>query len=135
MDLGAYMQVDYLCDCVTRFYGEVPRLRGIRFMRVEEPVDADGYWQLEEFNRLCGHDVVCIHTRCGGGLDEDDPCSNYVSCGGRDWEESNDGLFIRSFDDAWDATYRDHYFRAVVDDEYLGLVKQLENALETEGSS
>lgn len=122
MDLGAYNNIPSLGDYVYRHYGNVPRLRGVRLMKAEEPVETDGEWQLEVFNGFCGEDVVYIHTRCGGCCDEDDPDSNYVYCGGRDWEESNGELFIKSIDDAWDKTYRDHYFKAVIDDEYARLV-------------
>ena len=128
MDLGAYTQIDDLYEYVVRVYGDVPRLRGIRLMRAEEPVEADGCWQLEEYNGFCGQDVVYIHTRCGGCGDEDDPSSNYIRCGGRRFDDLNADRLIRSFDDAWDETYRDHYLRALVDDEYLALLDKMRHA-------
>ena len=129
MDLGAYCQIDDLESYVARHYGVPPRLRGIRLMKMERPVDPHGFWGLcsseSLFNEHVGEDVVYIHTRCGAYGQEVDPDYNYVGCGGRDWERSNPDTFIESCDDGFDPTYRDHYFKAVVDDEYLRLVEAL----------
>lgn len=128
MDLGAYAQIDDLSGYVARNYGAPPRLRGIRLMAVEEPEEAEGDFALEVYNSFCGQDVVYVHTRCGAYGDDDNEDSNYIFCGGRDWELSTGDLFIKSIDDGWDPTYRDHYFHAVVDDEYLGLVEKMKEA-------
>lgn len=122
MDLGAYANIEALESYVARHYGEVPRLRGIRLMRVEEPTGCCGR-QMEVFDGYCGKDVVYIHTRCGSAFwGDEDPDANYVSCGGREWEEANPDTFIESLNDKWDGTYRDHYFMAVVDDEYKAMI-------------
>lgn len=123
MDLGAYMQIELLKDYVARNYGEPPRLRGVRLMRFEEPSGEPEY-QMQVFDGYCGQDVVYVHTRCGSACwGDDDPDANYIACGGRAWEESNPDTFIESLNDEWDGTYRDHYFKAVVDDEYKAIVE------------
>lgn len=119
MDLGAHVisRDEAIMSYINKHYGGVPRLRGVRFMKVETPYDSDGYleYQEEAFNSYCGKDVIYIHTRCGGSKKCED--SNYVYFGADKWEESN-LLFIEGVTDEWDATYRDHYFEAVVDEEY-----------------
>ena len=123
MDLGAYMQIPSLEGYVTKHYGDVPRLRGIRLMKLEKESGEYGR-QMEMFDSHCGEDVIYIHTRCGSaGWGDDDPDANYISCGGKDWEESNPDTFIESINDEWDGTYRDHYFKAVIDDEYKQLIE------------
>lgn len=123
MDLGAYANIGALEPYVVRHYGEVPRLRGIRLMRLEEPSGEPGD-QMHVFDGYCGQDVVYVHTRCGSAWwGDDDPDANYISCGGRDWEESNPDTFIESLNDEFDGTYRDHYFKAVVDDEYKAMIE------------
>ncbi len=116
MNLYAYTQISTLEDYVNKHYGKPPRLRGIQLMKVEtpeEPEPCDGY-QEEVFNKYCGQDVVYIHTRCGGG--------NYEYFGADKWEERNSDTFLEGVGDEFDCTYRDHYFKAVVDDEYRKLV-------------
>lgn len=117
MDLGAYVisQETAIVSYVNKHYGDVPRLRGVRFMRVETPYHSDSY-QNDMFDSYCGKDIIYIHTRCGG--------NNYIDCGGEEWENSNP-LFLEGVDDEWDCTYRDHYFEAVVDEEYNKIIAML----------
>lgn len=123
MDLGAYANIDALEPYVSRHYGEVPRLRGIRLMRTEEQTGETEH-QMQVFDSYCGKDVVYVHTRCGSSwLGDDDPNSNYIYCGGLEWEESNPDTFIESLNDEFDGTYRDHYFKAVIDDEYKAMIE------------
>lgn len=123
MDIGAYSQIPTLGHYVNKHYGEVPRLRGIRLMKITEKMEEDGY-QAEMFNSHCGEDVIYIHTRCGSAhWGDDDPDANYISCGGKEWEESNPDTFIESTNDEFDSTYRDHYFKAIIDDEYIQLIE------------
>lgn len=118
MDLYAYMlsQDKNVQHYINEHYGPVPRLRGIRFMRYEEP---DNCRDNDLWAEMCGKDVIYIHTRCGG--------NNYVSCGGKAWEESHKELFLQSADDVYDCTYRDHYFSAIIDDDYNKICERLEN--------
>ena len=126
MDLCAHVisQDEMIMSYINKHYGGVPRLRGVRFMKIETPYDSDGYldYQEEAFNSYCGKDVIYIHTRCGGKKNWED--SNYVYFGADKWEDSNP-LFLEGVTDEWDATYRDHYFEAVVDDEYNKLINML----------
>lgn len=124
MDLGAYANIQFLEDYVEKHYGKVPRLRGIRLMKLEEPEGESDGRQMDVFNGYCGKDVIYIHTRCGSaGYGDDDPDSNYRFCGADKWEEANSDLFIESLNDEFDGTYRDHYFTAVIDDEYNRLIE------------
>ena len=130
MDLYAYMlsQGKDVQNYVNKNYGPIPRLRGVRFMRYEEPDNCDGEGDMKEvWSSMCGKDVIYIHTRCGGGYDETDPDSNYIACGGKEWEEAHADTFLESVDDEYDSTYRDHYFTAVIDDDYDKICKLLEN--------
>lgn len=54
------------------------------------------------------------------GYDDED--SNYISCGAKDWEESNKDLFLDHITDKFDSTYCTHYFKAVINDEYNELL-------------
>lgn len=129
MDLMAYVQIDGLAGYVERHYGRPPRLRGLRLMRVErEFTPPTPTPQLDLFNGFVGQDVVYVHTRCGAYGDEGNPRRNYRSFGADEWERSNPDTFITSVDDEYDPTYRDHYFRAVVDDEYEALLESLAEA-------
>ena len=134
MDLYAYMisQAGDVARYIESAYGKVPRMRGVRFMKIETP-DAcdDDTYQGEMFRRHCGDDVVYIHTRCGSAWwGDDDESSNYISCGGREWEEANADTFIESCNDEFDGTYRDHYFKAVVCPEYDKIVADIAEARE-----
>lgn len=114
MDLVAYMQIGELGSYVAKHYGEPPRMRGIRLMEVERPCEHPEDRQMEVFNSHCGEPVIYIHTRCGG--------ANYRGCGADEWEMDNSETFIESVDDEYDCTYRDHYFKAIEDDEYHALI-------------
>lgn len=116
MDLYAYMQIGALGSYVEKNYGAPPRLRGIRLMEMERPYANPGDLQTKVFNSHCGKPVIYIHTRCGG--------ANYRDCGADEWELDNSETFIESVDDECDCTYRDHYFKAVEDDEYRALVAE-----------
>lgn len=124
MDLGAFMQIGIYESYVTSAFGEVPRLRGIRLMRLEKLVENPGCMQERIFNQFVGQDVVYIHTRCGGSASNHD--SNYVCCGGKEFEDRNADNLILALNDEFDGTYRDHYLRAVVNDDYLALIEELE---------
>ncbi len=128
MDLGAYciMGLDYVKEYIDKHYGEIPRARGVRFMAVETPSGGE----FPKFDSYCGKDVIYIHTRCGDcgrGFDRED--TNYVFCGGKAWEEKLKDLLLEHESDGFDSTYCDHYFKAVVDDEYRNVVRQLREAL------
>lgn len=116
MDLFAYIQIGELDSYVVKHYGEPPRLRGIRLMEIERPCEYPEDRQMEVFNSHCGKPVIYIHTRCGG--------ANYRYYGADEWELDNSETFIESVDDEYDCTYRDHYFKAVEDDEYRALVAE-----------
>lgn len=143
MDLIAYnnKNIDLLEEYLKRNYGDIPRYRGVRLMRLEDKVeskpniDVTDMYELEDkeeydysgnidmFNKYVGQDVIYIHTRCGDcGLDYDDKDSNYVACGAKDWEEKHKDLFLDHITDAFDSTYCTHYFKAVIDEDYKELV-------------
>lgn len=127
MDLGAFWagQLKGVEEWLNRIYGYIPRFRGVRFMKYENKIEEDSY-QSQLFNSYIGQDVIYIHTRCGG--DEDDENSNYVYFGADEWENKNPDTFLESITDEWDCTYRDHYFKAPVDDEfYQKIIKSFEN--------
>ena len=111
MDLQAFMigEDKDIMSYVNKHYGEIPRLRGVRFMKLETPCGDS------VFDSYCGKDVVYIHTRCGG--------DNYEYFEADEWENNNP-LFLEGVDDDFDCTYRDHYFEAVVDDEYNSIINQ-----------
>ena len=135
-------------EYINKYYGEIPRFRGVRFMKLEEPVPKDNkpnvdvtdMFGLDEehedysevnkiFNKYVGQDVIYIHTRCGDcGMGYDNEESNYVYCGAKDWEEKHKDLFIEHITDPFDQTYCTHFFKAVVNDEYEEALKVLEEA-------
>jgi len=121
MDLYAYAfsENKHVNNYIQKHYGPIPRPRGVRFMRYETPDSCVGMGlQAALWKTYCGQDVIYIHTRCGG--------NNYESCGGKEWEEAHKNLFISSVDDEFDCTYRDHYFTAVVDDDYNKICQLIE---------
>ena len=128
MDLGAFMVSECadVAGYIKKNYGEVPRMRGVRFMKIEKPVSNEKKSpQIDMFNKYCGQDVVYIHTRCGDcGMGFKNKDSNYVYCGAKDWEKKNKKLFLEHISDEFDSTYCDHYFKAVVNDEYAELLKE-----------
>lgn len=122
MDLEAYTNIPTFESYVIKHYGEVPRLRGIMLMKLEKPTGEPGC-QMQVFDECCGKDIIYIHTRCGSASwGDSDPNANYIGCGGKEWEEANSETFIKSLNDEWDGTYRDHYFKAVIDDDYRLLI-------------
>lgn len=129
MDLHAYAlmeEVEEIKDYIKKNYGDVPRIRGVRFMKLESD------WTGEDLNeerlihdKYVGQDVIYIHTRsgsCGNWYSED---SNYIYFGADKWEESNSELFLEHVNDSLDWTYATHYFKAVVDDDYNNIINQL----------
>lgn len=142
MDLIAYQNkdIDLVKKYIKKNYGNVPRIRGIRFMKLEEKVTnkpnvdvtdlfeeinsyTDYSGSIEKFNKYVGQDVIYIHTRCGNcGLSYDDNNSNYVSCGAKTWEQKYKNLFLEHITDPFDSTYCTHYFKAVIDDDYIKIV-------------
>ena len=118
MDLQAYMisKDNDIMSYINKHYSGIPRLRGIRFMKLESPETNEYTYQDELFNSYCGEDVIFIHTRCGG--------CNYEDFEADKWENDNP-LFLTGVDDCYDKTYRDHYFKAVIDDDYKNIINNL----------
>ena len=132
MDLYAYMLGERgdIPDYINKHYGPVPRYRGIRLMRYETPDSCEGCGlQSDMWADMCGKDIIYFHTRCGGCGDETDPDSNYIACGGKEWEEAHQDLFLGSVSDFFDNTYRDHYMTAVIDDTYDKICNEYEEGL------
>lgn len=112
MDLGAYILIDELEALLP---SKPPRLRGIRLMRFEEPID--NYL----FDSFCGKDVIYIHTRCGQcHFDGND---NYEAFEMDKWEDELGDLFLAAENDEFDCTYRDTYI--AVPEDKLGLYQKL----------
>lgn len=123
MDLGAHviMRDERIMNYIKKNYGEVPRIRGVRFMKIETAIDCGSFHsQFNMFNKYVGKDVIYIHTRCGWY--EGDEWSNYISCGWKEREDKNKGTFLESINDSFDGTYRDHYFKAIKGKEYKELL-------------
>lgn len=96
MDLGAYSNIELLKELVDKNNIEVPRLRGYRLMKYENPIDYK-----EMFNKYCGRDdVLYIHARVGGANWNYYDCDNLVKS--KDW-------FLDKIDDSYDCTYCDIY--------------------------
>lgn len=118
MDLQAYMtsKDNDVMSYINKHYSGIPRLRGVRFMKLETLEMNEYTYQDELFNSYCGEDVIYIHTRCGG--------YNYEDFEADKWENDNP-LFLKGVDDCFDETYRDHYFKAVIDDDYKNIINLL----------
>ena len=149
MDLIAYKNVqdDKFTKYIEKYYGEIPRCRGYRLMKLEEKcgdekpnIDVTDLFPLNDdekngcdfneetdlFNKYVGQDVIYIHTRCGDcGFGYDSEDSNYIYCGAKDWEEKYKDLFLEHITDSFDSTYCTHYFKAIINDEYKELLKTL----------
>ena len=142
MDMIAYRNgnIDSLKDYLSKYYGDIPRFRGARLMKLEEKVEDKpnidvtdmfgvdeevDYSEVNEmFNKYVGQDVIYIHTRCGDcNLGYDDENSNYVYCGAKDWEEKYKDLYLEHITDPFDSTYCTHYFKAIIDDDYKELIE------------
>lgn len=159
MDLIAYKILNsddeiskMIKDYVLKNYGDVPRCRGVRLMKIETPVEEgdhavvdvndilgspidNSYYTGQNylFNKYAGQDVIYIHTRCGDcGMGYDDEDSNYVSCGAKDWEENNHEVFLDHITDSFDSTYCTHYFKAIIDDDYNAIINKINEVLESE---
>ena len=88
MDLYAYVlkEEDLISKYIKDCYGEVPRNRGVRFMKVETKMETPECEEERIFNAYVGTDTVYIHTRCGDcGVGYDAESSNYISCGAKVW--------------------------------------------------
>lgn len=118
MDLWAFTlwQDDKIRIYLQKHYWEIPRFRWARFMKVETKSNMDRSEQFNMFDKYVWQDVIYIHTRCWW-VDWDE-YSNYNACWGKEFEENNKELFLEWIDDEFDPTYRDHYFKAVIDDKY-----------------
>lgn len=128
MDLYAYaLTTDGKVDnYIKKNYGEVPRLRGVRFMKIAEKCNEEDA-ELKMFDKYVGTDTIYIHTRCGNcGMGYDDEDSNYAYYGAKEWEEKNKDKFLEHITEEFDQTYCTHYFKAVVNDEYKEILKLLE---------
>ena len=111
---------------IIKHYGNVSRLRGVRFMKIYDMKEFENDDWTDRFRSYCGQDVIYIHTRCGDcdmGFDDED--SNYIYCGGKEWEEQNKELFLSHETDNYDSTYCTHYFKAIVDEEYNAILTKL----------
>lgn len=146
MDLIAYSNHqcnDLISNYIKKHYGDVPRIRGVRFMKLEDKAtdkfrkdvtdifgdedeeSVDYSKEIEMFNKYAGQDVIYIHTRCGDcDLGYDDKNSNYISCGAKKWEEEHKNLFLDHITDPFDCTYCTHYFKAIIDEDYKKIVKE-----------
>lgn len=135
MDLYAHQlkEEEKIEKYIKENYGEVPRNRGIRFMKVETPYSEElikkypsTKYIAKMFNKYVGQDVIYIHTRCGNcGLGYKNPRSNYISCGAKKWEEQNKDKFLEHITDSFDKTYCTHYFEAVINDDYKEIIEML----------
>ena len=115
MDLGAYMQIGDLEQLAKANNIEVPRLRGYRLMKDEEPLSAKQIkemakeigiteekvkHQYDVFNKYAGKEnILYIHARIGGG--------NWDCFGGN--ELTKQPWFLEKVDDCFDCTYCDIY--------------------------
>lgn len=135
MDLQAYVNKfnDKVDAYIKKHYGEVPRNRGILFMRTEEKIPSPRGREERMFNKYAGQDVVYIHTRCGHcGKGYKNSESNYVYYGAKDWEENHKDLFLSHANEKYDKTYCTPYFKAVVDDDYNEIIESLKGEEEEE---
>ena len=126
MDLKAFANTynERLSNYINENYGEIPRCRGYELMKLSEKYEDDDDGQTDLYNSFVGQDIIYIHTRCGDcGMGYEDEDSNYIYCGAKDWEEKHKDLFITHYTDNFDPTYCDHYFKAVINDDYNDLIK------------
>lgn len=151
MDLIAYAntQDDKIKNYIEKYYGEIPRCRGYRLMKLEEKcedekpnIDVIDLFPLNDdekngcdfseetnlFNKYVGQDVIYIHTRCGNcDMEYNDENNNYTYFGANKWEEKYKDLFLEHITDSFDSTYCTHYFKAIINDEYKELLNDFEN--------
>lgn len=145
MDLIAYSntQNELINKYIQKNYGNIPRMRGVRFMKLEEIVQGKPNYDVTDmfkeknnidytentnmFNKYVGQDVIYIHTRCGNcDTSYDDKTNNYNYYGAREWEEKYSDLFLEHITDAFDSTYCTHYFKAVINDDYKEILRMIE---------
>lgn len=127
MDLYAFAltKEDLINKYIEENYGEVPRLRGVRFMKDAVEWAGTGDETLM-FNKYVGTDTIYIHTRCGDcRMGYDDESSNYVYCGAKEWEEKHKDLFLDHITEEYDSTYCTHYFKAVINEDYNKILEWL----------
>ena len=128
MDLYAHSlkEEELIEKYIQENYGVIPRYRGVRFMKVEQKERETGE-QFDMFNKYVGTDTIYIHTRCGGcGLKhiDEDGC-NYRYFKADEWEQKHKDLFLENITDEFDCTYADHYFKAVINEDYKNIIKYL----------
>lgn len=122
------MRIEWMEDYIKKHYGEVPRIRAIRFMELEWPLE---WWSdIQEFNKYSWKAVINIHTRCW--WDVGNEWSNYMTCWGYEREEElkKKWLFLSAHNENFDNTYRDTYVKVKKDKEYKALlakIKELDN--------
>lgn len=132
MDLIAFKNQrnnDLIKSYIKKYYGDVSRFRGVRFMKLESKVNdkfridiadlfkidneedcVDYSKEIEMFNKFAGKDVIYIHTRY----------SNYDT---KKWEEEHKDLFLDHITDSFDSTYCTHYFKAIIDEDYKKILR------------
>ena len=145
MDLIAYQikDIDIINNFIKNNYGNIPRIRGVRLMKLEKAVDkkqnidvldvlgkksnVDYKESNDIFNKYVGQDVIYIHTRCGDcGLGYSSKESNYKYYGADEWEKKYEELFLEHITDPFDNTYCTHYFKAVDNAEYQNMINELQ---------
>lgn len=120
----ALMNLKWMKEYIKKHYGEIPRIRGVRFMEAEWKLK--GSWEdIKEFNKYCWQKVINIHTRCWWS--EEDKLSNYMGCWWyeREKELKEKWLFLSACNEEFDNTYRDTYIKVVEDKEYEKLLKDI----------
>ena len=107
MDLFAYTQIEKYEKLLEPILNDIPRLRGIRYMKEMTPEEDDSE-QMRVYNSYCGKDnIYMIHARIGGSLD--DEWSNWSNYNGA--EIIKKPWFIEKVDDDFDSTYCDIYVK------------------------
>lgn len=111
---------------INENYGDVPRIRGVRFMKIQEKTNKKDKLS-RVFDKYVGTDTIYIHTRCGHcGFGFKGKRSNYKYYEADKWEEKYSDLFLEHINGDWDKTYCTHYFKAVKNDDYYKILKLLE---------
>lgn len=112
------MRIEWMEDYIKKHYWEVPRIRAIRFMELEWPLQSE-QGDIKMFNKYCWKKIINIHTRCWW--------NNYESCWWEEWEEElkKKWLFIDWHDERFDCTYRDTYVKVEEDEEYKNFLEKI----------
>lgn len=128
MDYGANQILDkdsLVRKYIKENYGDVPQLVGIRLMEKEERTRGLGT-QMAMFDKYVGEQVIYFHTKCGiSGLNFNDENSNYRYFKADEWEKEHEDTYLDHFADKEDSNYCDHYFKAVVNEDYNELLRIL----------